>query len=180
MRAEDLLADLAVRFALRRAYLESDVGGTDHDALLFDGLRTALREARRVARPGAPVVIQVWGRPERCDLMAVFGAIAPLLPPPAPGERDPHASSEPGPLESLAKVAGLVPDGTGDVTTVFEFAHEAALLSALLSPGVAVLAVRTAGEEVVSRAILEAAGRFRTPGGGYRFENEWHYLIAGA
>ena len=31
-------------------------------------LVAALREAGRVAKPGAPVVIQVWGPPERCDL----------------------------------------------------------------------------------------------------------------
>jgi hypothetical protein len=28
----------------------------------------ALREAGRVAKPGSPVVIQVWGRPESCNL----------------------------------------------------------------------------------------------------------------
>ena len=33
----------------------------------------ALREAGRVAKPGAPVVIQVWGSPERCDLEAMKG-----------------------------------------------------------------------------------------------------------
>src|SRR5919201_3017611 len=31
----------------------------------------ALREAGRVAKPRAPVVIQVWGHPERCDLTAM-------------------------------------------------------------------------------------------------------------
>ena len=29
-----------------------------------DDMVAALREAGRVAKPGAPVVIQVWGRPE--------------------------------------------------------------------------------------------------------------------
>ena len=36
----------------------------------------AMREAGRVARPGAPVVIEVWGRPEHCELEAVKHAIA--------------------------------------------------------------------------------------------------------
>ena len=35
-----------------------------------DGLVAALSEACRVAKPGAAVVIQVWGRPDRCDLTA--------------------------------------------------------------------------------------------------------------
>ena len=38
----------------------------------------ALAEAARVARPGADVVIQVWGRPERCDLGAMLAAIGRL------------------------------------------------------------------------------------------------------
>ena len=33
----------------------------------------ALREAGRVARPGAPIVIQLFGRPEHCDLEADEG-----------------------------------------------------------------------------------------------------------
>jgi ubiquinone/menaquinone biosynthesis C-methylase UbiE len=40
----------------------------------------ALREAGRVARPGAPVMIQVFGRPERCDLEAVKAVMRPFLP----------------------------------------------------------------------------------------------------
>jgi SAM-dependent methyltransferase len=140
----------------------------------------ALREAGRVARPGAPVVIQVWGRPERCELMEAYRSIGPLLPPPAPGERDPHTSSAPGALARLAADAGLEPDGTGDVTTVFDFADEDELARLLLAPGMAVLAVRTSGEEAVRRAIVESLAGFRTPEGGYRLENEWHYLIARA
>ena len=44
----------------------------------------ALREAGRVAKPGAPVVIQVWGRPERCALHAMKDAMGRFLPPPDP------------------------------------------------------------------------------------------------
>src|SRR5215207_8044535 len=36
-----------------------------------DDIVAALREAGRVAKPGAPVVIQVWGAHERCDLEAM-------------------------------------------------------------------------------------------------------------
>ena len=37
---------------------------------------TALREAGRVARPGAVVVVQVWGREERCSLLTMKRAAA--------------------------------------------------------------------------------------------------------
>ena len=45
----------------------------------------ALREIRRVARPGVRVAITTWGRPEQCEMRAVLGAIGALLPPPPPG-----------------------------------------------------------------------------------------------
>ena len=44
----------------------------------------ALREAGRVAKPGAPVVIQVWGAHERCDLEAMKQVVRPFLPPRPP------------------------------------------------------------------------------------------------
>jgi SAM-dependent methyltransferase len=40
----------------------------------------ALREARRVARPGAAVAITVFGRPERCESTSIFGSVGQLLP----------------------------------------------------------------------------------------------------
>jgi hypothetical protein len=33
---------------------------------------------------------------------------------------------------------------------------------------------------VVLTAIVESLASYRTPSGGYRLENEWHYLIASA
>ena len=50
----------------------------------------ALREAGRVAKPGAPVVIQVWGRAERCDLTAMKNALATLVPAPEPNAPHPQ------------------------------------------------------------------------------------------
>src|SRR5207247_9941120 len=62
----------------------------------------ALREAGRVAKPGAPVVIQVWGAHERCDLEAMKQFARPFLPPrPSDAPSDPDLS-EPGALETLA------------------------------------------------------------------------------
>lgn len=47
-----------------------------------------------------------------------------------------------------------------------------------LSAGIIALAARTVGEETVRAAIVAALAPFRTNDGGYRLENEWHYLIA--
>jgi ubiquinone/menaquinone biosynthesis C-methylase UbiE len=40
----------------------------------------ALREARRVARPGASVVMTVFGRPERCQSTTLFASLRQFMP----------------------------------------------------------------------------------------------------
>jgi SAM-dependent methyltransferase len=140
----------------------------------------ALREAGRVARPGAPVVIQVWGAPERCDLTAMKHAVAPFLPAPDPGAPPPPRLWEPGVLERIAGEAGLTPDTAFDLSWAYDYPDEHSLGRAMLAPGLIAGAVRDAGEEPVRAAIVAALARYRTPGGGYRLQNEWHYLVARA
>jgi len=45
-----------------------------------DDMVEALREAGRVAGQGAPVLIEVWGRPDQNDLEAMRAVIRPFLP----------------------------------------------------------------------------------------------------
>jgi ubiquinone/menaquinone biosynthesis C-methylase UbiE len=145
-----------------------------------DDIVAALREAGRVAKPGAPVVIQVWGPPERCDLSAMRAAIAPFLPAPEPGAPAPPELWRPGVLEQIAERAGLTPADAFDASWAFHYADEAALARAMLSPGLAVKAIRDFGEDTVRSAILDALAQKRTPDGGYRLSNEWHYAVARA
>jgi SAM-dependent methyltransferase len=141
-------------------------------------IRAALREAGRVARPGGRVVIQVWGPPERCDLTAMLRAIGPLRPPPPADAPAPVALSAPGVLEEIAAATGLTPKGTADVSFAFEHPDEQTMLDRMLSAGGVVEAVAHSGEEAVRAAVAEAMAPFRTPSGAYRFENEWHFLVA--
>jgi SAM-dependent methyltransferase len=71
----------------------------------------ALREARRVAKPG-PVVVQVWGAHERCDLEAMKVIARPFLPPRPPDAPPDPDLSQPGALEVLASQAGLTPSAS--------------------------------------------------------------------
>ena len=140
----------------------------------------ALREAGRVAKSGAPVVIQVWGRPERCDLTAMKEAVFPLGPPPPPGASQPPPLWQPGVLEGIAGEAGLTPQDSFDLAYAFEYPDTEALVRRSLAPGLVVAAIQTAGEEAVRDAIVTSLEPYRTPDGGYSLENEWHYLIASA
>jgi SAM-dependent methyltransferase len=140
-------------------------------------MTAALREAGRVAKPGAPVVIQVWGDPEHCDLTAMKQAIAPFMPPPPANAPE---LWRPGALEAIAAAAGLTPDQAFDLGWAYEYADADELGRALLSPGPIAAAARTHGEERMRTAIVEALRPYRTDDGRYRLTNEWHFLIARA
>jgi SAM-dependent methyltransferase len=140
----------------------------------------ALREAGRVAKPGAPVVIQVWGPHERNDLEAMKELVRPFMPP-RPADAPPEPDySKPGVLEDIATQAGLTPERAFDTTWAYEYPDGETLRRALVAPaGIAVL-VGPDHEEELKDAIVARLASHRTPDGGYRLQNEFHYLIARA
>ena len=140
----------------------------------------ALREAGRVAKPGAPVVIQVWGRPDRFDLGLMKAVLARFRPPPPPGRIDPSELWQPGTLEALAEEAGLAPGDAFDVRWAFEYADEAAMLRGMLSAGGFGAIAGPERQAAARAAVVDALSPCRTPAGGYRIDNEWHCLIARA
>lgn len=140
----------------------------------------ALREARRVARPGGSVAVVAWGRPEDCDAAGCIAALGALMPPPPPGAPGPFALSAPGALEDLADLAGLEPAAGGEVGTCWRYPDLDTALRASLSAGPAAKAIAAAGEPQVAAAIREWYAGYRTASGGYTIENRWRYLIATA
>lgn len=140
----------------------------------------ALREAGRVAKPSAPVVIQVWGAHERCDLEAMKQIVRPFLPPrPADAPPDPDLS-QPGALEALATQAGLTPESELDTTWALEYPDAETLGRAMIAvAGLAILA-GPEREHELKTAIVDGLTPYRRPDGSYRFSNEYHYLIARA
>jgi SAM-dependent methyltransferase len=145
-----------------------------------DDMVAALREAGRVAKPGAPVVIQVWGRPEAFDLRYMKDVLAGFTPPPPPGRLDATTLWQPGILEALATEAGLEPERAFDVQWAYAFENEAALTRGMMSAGGFGAIVGPERQDAARAAIVEALAVCRRPDGGYRLENEWHYLIARA
>jgi SAM-dependent methyltransferase len=140
----------------------------------------ALREAGRVAKRGAPIVIQVWGRPDRSALTALHPAIGPFLPPPDPDAPRGSELWEPGVLEQYAIDAGLHPERTFDVSWAYRYTDDDDLARGMLSPAGIGAFVGPEREPTLRAAVLDALAPYRTPDGGYRLENEWHTLIARA
>jgi SAM-dependent methyltransferase len=138
----------------------------------------ALHEAGRVARPAAPIVIAIWGRPDQCEAAGYVKGVGALLPPPPPGAPGPFALSEPGALERFAARGGLKPSERRELLCVWWFPDEETLLRDIKSTGFAVRAIDSAGEQKVTEAIREAVAPYRTSDGGYRLENVFTYLIA--
>ena len=145
-----------------------------------DDMVAALREAGRVAKPGAPVVIQVWGRPEAFDLHLMKDVLARFTPPRPAGRIDPTSLWSPGVLEGLALKAGLIPTRVFDVSWAYKFADEAELVRAMTSAG-GFGAILGADQQAAARdAIVDALAVCRTPDCHFRMQNEWHCLIARA
>jgi SAM-dependent methyltransferase len=138
----------------------------------------ALRETRRVARPGGRVSMAVWGRVEDCETVATITALRKFLPPPPPGAPGPFALSAPGRVEGLLQQAGLEPLTSGEVDCPFEFPDLETALRGHMSAGPVAAAIRQAGAEAVRRAIAESLAPFRTSDGGYCQRNRFRYVIA--
>jgi SAM-dependent methyltransferase len=139
----------------------------------------ALREAGRVAKPRAPLVIQVWGAHERCDLEAMKTIARPYFPPRPPDAPPDVDLSVPGALEALTAEAGLEPETSFDVTWAYEFPDEEALGRALVAPaGLAVLAGER--EDELRAAIAAGLAPHRGEDGSYRLRNEFHVVVARA
>jgi len=140
----------------------------------------ALREAQRVARAGAPLVIQVWGAHTRCDLEAMKQVARPFLPPRPPDAPPDPDLSVPGTLRTLASDAGLVPEEEFTTTWSLEYADREALSNAMVAvAGLAVLAGPDREEEL-RRAIVDGLEPYRQQDGSYSFSNEFCFLIARA
>jgi SAM-dependent methyltransferase len=145
-----------------------------------DDMVAALREAARVAKPGAPVVVQVYGAHDRCDLEPMK-EIARRYFPPRPADAPPEPDlSQPGALERLATAAGLDPQERFTVTWAYSFPDEESLARAMVAPGGIALAAGPEREPELKAAIVEALASCRREDGSYRIQDEYTLLVARA
>jgi SAM-dependent methyltransferase len=141
-------------------------------------MTAALREAKRVAKPGATVLIQVWGPPERNDLEAMKEVARPFMPAPPPDAPEPPPLWKPGVLEGIAAQAGLSPVSAFDLRYAFEYPDPETLGRLMMAPAGIAKLVGPDREPQVRREIVERLASNRTADGGYRLENEFRFLLA--
>lgn len=140
----------------------------------------ALREARRVTRPGGIVVIATWGLPEDCEAAGHLKALGALMPSPPPGAPGPFALSDESKLKALAADAGLTPIAVADVECPWIYPTFDIALRAMLSAGPAERAIRNSGLDRARDAVAAAIGPYRKPSGEYHLNNKFRYLLARA
>ncbi len=139
----------------------------------------ALNEAKRVAKPGAQVLITTWGEPAGMQAAALVAALRPLMlsPPGAPG---PFAMSDESALRAFAAAAGLEPVKILDVASPWRYESLEVALRGLRSSGVAARAVANSSEESVDAAHEAALQPFRSADGSFVIQASFRCLLARA
>ena len=158
-----------------------------HSFFLAADMVAALREARRVARPGGTVALTIFGRPERCDSTGLFAAMRRLVEGEAPAVQDsaPKGPSRPALHEEevilgLAGEAGLEPTELGYLEYVEEYADVETMARGMLAAPPGRAARRATSADAVREALREAAEPRVSDTGTVRLQEEVRYLIATA
>lgn len=127
----------------------------------------ALREARRVARPGAIVAMTVFGRPDRCESTSVFSSLARFAP--SRPVDDEQSDAEPGAplhqqgaLEAIATQAGLTPREAGYVSVAEHYPDLETMVRGYCAAAPFVRAARAAAPRRCGRRSATRCGHSRT------------------
>jgi ubiquinone/menaquinone biosynthesis C-methylase UbiE len=158
-----------------------------HSFFLAADMAAALREARRVTRPGGTVALTIFGRPERCDSTGLFAAMRRPVEGdlPAAQESAPKAPSRPALHEEavilgVAREAGLKPTETAYLEYVEDYMDIETLARGMLAAPPGRAAMRATSPEAVREALREAAQPRVSDTGTVRLQEEGRYLIATA
>jgi SAM-dependent methyltransferase len=156
-----------------------------HSFFLAADMVAALREARRVTRPGGTLALTIWGRPERCDSTGLFAAMRRLVdgehaavPESASKAPSRPALHEEEVILGIASEAGLRPTETAYLGYIEEYADVDTMARGMLAAPPGRAASRATSAEAV-REVLRAAVQPRVSDAGtVRLREEVRYLIA--
>jgi len=134
-----------------------------------------LDEAVRVTKRGGRLVIGVFGKPEDCGTMEYIHEVVSLAN--IDYNFDPFTFSGDGELEAFAREAGLTPLTNVTVDSAWIYPDEETMLFALLSPGIAVMAIQNYGMDKVKDTIRKTMAPFKTSSKGYHVPHSRRYLM---
>jgi SAM-dependent methyltransferase len=140
---------------------------------------TALKEMRRVLRPGGTIGILMQARPsgDTAGAGVFFTAIAPFRPPSSGNPASRAIMGQEGALEAALAAAGLAIVATEEVDTPWVYPDMETALRGALSFAPGVRAQRTYGAEPVRAAIAEAFAPYRAPDGTITLPSRGRYTL---
>lgn len=140
---------------------------------------TALKEMRRVARPGGTIGILMQARPsgDTPGAGVFFAALAPFRPPSTGNPASRAIMGDEAALAAALTAAGLSIVATGEVDTPWVYPDLETALRGALSFAPGVRAQRIYGAEPVRAAIAEAFAPYHASDGSYALPSRSRYTL---
>ncbi len=144
-------------------------------------LGTALRELRRVCKPGGSIVAGLFGPPEAVDYKPVLDALGQFMPKPPPGTKPggPFRLSAPGVLKDGFTSAGIQVSGIGEVNCPFEYENWDDLWRGTRAAGPTQMAIGLAGLDAVEEATRRAVEPLFAEDGSIAFNTNVYIYVVG-
>ncbi|MCL4180226.1 MAG: methyltransferase domain-containing protein [Verrucomicrobia bacterium] len=145
-----------------------------NSVIFAEDIRQAMRELRRVVRPGGRVAVTSWGKPEQVEMRDVFAAVASAMPQ-RPGGGGPFAWSADGALANLITEAGFKVVAEGGSQCDFHYPDFAAFWQAQSSAGNYQPALQAVGPDRLRHIVGEAVRPYTQADGTIFLRNVYRW-----